>query len=136
MIIIDSSNICCYHLSIFVPQNLISQTRGDARHKSFFQISSVKHVGPTLTSAFNAFLPVFAVIPAVLFLDETVTVVQIFGIFTPILSMLPGMPTFTLYAICRVNGWAQIWGQPRKHEDLRHDGQRGTHLGLQQRRQV
>ena len=53
-----------------------------------FQISSVKHVGPTLTSAFNAFLPVFAVIPAVLFLDETVTVVQIFGIFTLISGLL------------------------------------------------
>ena len=37
-----------------------------------FQISSVKHVGPTLTAAFNAFLPVFAVIPAVFFLIRVV----------------------------------------------------------------
>ena len=45
-----------------------------------FQISAVKHVGPALTAALGAFLPLFATIPAVLFLGETVTIVQIFGI--------------------------------------------------------
>ena len=45
-----------------------------------FQISAVKHVGPALTAAFGAFLPLFATILAVLFLDETVTLLQIFGI--------------------------------------------------------
>tara|TARA_B100000768_G_scaffold156612_1_gene154261 strand:- start:1161 stop:2030 length:870 start_codon:yes stop_codon:yes gene_type:complete len=53
-----------------------------------FQILSVKHVGPTLTSAFNAFLPVFAVVPAILFLGETVAPLQIFGIFALIAGLL------------------------------------------------
>ena len=53
-----------------------------------FQISSVKHVGPTLTAAFNAFLPVFAVIPAVLFLGEVITPLQIFGIFVLMSGLL------------------------------------------------
>lgn len=45
-----------------------------------FQIASVRHVGPALSSAFGAFLPVFAVIPAILFLDEDVTATQFLGI--------------------------------------------------------
>ena len=53
-----------------------------------FQILSVKHVGPTLTSAFNAFLPVFAVVPAVLFLGEIVTPLQILGILALISGLL------------------------------------------------
>ena len=53
-----------------------------------FQILSVKHVGPTLTSAFNAFLPVFAVVPAILFLGETLAPLQIFGISALILGLL------------------------------------------------
>ncbi|MCJ8307728.1 MAG: DMT family transporter [Rhizobiaceae bacterium] len=45
-----------------------------------FQIAAVKHVGPALTAAFGAFLPLFATLPAVFFLGETVTPVQAFGI--------------------------------------------------------
>lgn len=52
-----------------------------------FQISAVKHVGPTLTSAFNAFLPLFAITPAIIFLGETVTQLQIFGI----LALISGL---------------------------------------------
>ena len=52
-----------------------------------FQISAVKHVGPTLTSAFNAFLPLFAITPAIIFLGETVTPLQIFGI----LALISGL---------------------------------------------
>ncbi|MEZ5660884.1 MAG: EamA family transporter [Burkholderiaceae bacterium] len=35
------------------------------------QISSIRIVGPAVSSAFNGFMPVFAVLPAVLFLGET-----------------------------------------------------------------
>lgn len=45
-----------------------------------FQIAAVKHVGPTLTSAFGAFLPLFATVPAILFLGEVVTPMQLLGI--------------------------------------------------------
>lgn len=45
-----------------------------------FQIASVKHVGPALTSAFGAFLPLFATLPAIFFLGETVTALQATGI--------------------------------------------------------
>lgn len=45
-----------------------------------FQIASVKHVGPALTAAFGAFLPLFATLPAVFFLGETVTPLQAAGI--------------------------------------------------------
>jgi len=44
------------------------------------QISAVKNVGPAFTAAFGAFLPLFATIPAVLYLDERVTLLQILGI--------------------------------------------------------
>jgi|TARA_B110000240_G_scaffold71107_1_gene80963 uncharacterized membrane protein len=45
-----------------------------------FQILAVKHVGPTLTSAIGAFLPLFAILPAILYLGETVTLFQFVGI--------------------------------------------------------
>lgn len=45
-----------------------------------FQISAVKHVGPTLTSAIGAFFPLFAILPAILFLGETVSPFQFAGI--------------------------------------------------------
>ena len=45
-----------------------------------FQILAVKHVGPTLTSAIGAFLPLFAILPAILYLGETVTLFQFAGI--------------------------------------------------------
>ena len=45
-----------------------------------FQIASVKHVGPALTAAFGALLPLFATLPAVIFLGETVTPIQAAGI--------------------------------------------------------
>ncbi|XXK33267.1 DMT family transporter [Rhodobacteraceae bacterium nBUS_22] len=45
-----------------------------------FQILAVKHVGPTLTSAISAFLPFFAILPAILYLGETVTLFQFAGI--------------------------------------------------------
>ncbi len=44
-----------------------------------FQIASVKHVGPALTSAIGAFLPLFATVPAILFLNETLTLPQCLG---------------------------------------------------------
>lgn len=44
-----------------------------------FQIASVKHVGPALTAAIGAFLPLFATVPAILFLNETITLGQILG---------------------------------------------------------
>ncbi|XAT61650.1 EamA family transporter [Rhodobacteraceae bacterium Araon29] len=45
-----------------------------------FQILAVKHVGPALTSAIGAFLPLFAILPAILYLGETVTLFQFAGI--------------------------------------------------------
>ena len=45
-----------------------------------FQILAVKHVGPALTSAIGAFLPLFAILPAILYLGETVTLFQFVGI--------------------------------------------------------
>ena len=45
-----------------------------------FQILAVKHVGPALTSAVGAFLPLFAILPAILYLGETVTLFQFAGI--------------------------------------------------------
>jgi drug/metabolite transporter, DME family len=50
-----------------------------------FQISAVKHVGPALTSAIGSFLPLFAISPAIIFLGESVTLLQLAGI-----SMLIG----------------------------------------------
>ncbi|MEW9921260.1 EamA family transporter [Marimonas sp. MJW-29] len=44
------------------------------------QISATKNVGPALTSAFGAFLPLFAAAPAVVFLGEPVTLQQALGI--------------------------------------------------------
>ena len=63
-----------------------------------FQIASVKHVGPALTSAFGSFLPLFAVIPAVLFLGETVTSLQALGMFLLISGLL-------LAAVARGVNW-------------------------------
>lgn len=45
-----------------------------------FQILSVKHVGPALTAAFGSFLPLFATLPAILFLNATVSTWQAAGI--------------------------------------------------------
>ncbi len=51
------------------------------------QITSVKRVGPALTSSIGAFTPMFSVIPAVLFLGETFTT----GIVAGIALMMAGM---------------------------------------------
>lgn len=40
----------------------------------FFQIQSVARVGPSLSAALGAFMPLFAALPAVLFLGESLTV--------------------------------------------------------------
>ena len=46
-----------------------------------FQNLAVEHVGPALTSAIGAFLPLFAILPAILYLGETVTLFQ-FAVIT------------------------------------------------------
>ncbi|MDG1236520.1 MAG: DMT family transporter [Amylibacter sp.] len=52
-----------------------------------FQILAVEHVGPALTSAIGAFLPLFAIFPAILLLGETVTLMQ----FTGIILLIGGL---------------------------------------------
>lgn len=53
-----------------------------------FQILAVKYVGPTLTSAIGAFLPLFAILPAVIYLGETVTLFQSAGIILLVGGMI------------------------------------------------
>lgn len=55
-----------------------------------FQIAAVRHVGPVLTSAFGAFLPLFASLPAILFLGEEVGLLQALGIGLLISGLLLG----------------------------------------------
>lgn len=63
-----------------------------------FQVLAVKHVGPALTAAFGSFLPLFAVIPAVVFLQEVITTFQLLGIILLISGLL-------LAAVARGVSW-------------------------------
>ena len=54
----------------------------------FLQIKSVSHVGPALTSILGTFAPLFASIPAVLFLGEVITLQMAFCKVSKIQSFL------------------------------------------------
>lgn len=62
------------------------------------QIASTKHVGPALTAASGAFLPLFAALPAVWMLGETLTAQQYLG-----MSLLIGALLFA--AVMRGVSW-------------------------------
>ena len=62
------------------------------------QIASTRHVGPALTSAFGAFAPFFAAMPAIVLLGETLSMQQILGVFLLVGALL-------LAAISRGVSW-------------------------------